>query len=446
MTNHITQNRRPKPRIELTDADLERLCEIHSGKSAHALAKRSGLPYLLVYNIVHKRVKTVSDRHYRKLFGEPPPPRRPKRVDGDRFRAMVDLWLYLNDGVTKSTLYREFYGQEHAKKPDYRIFSGQVRTVEYGLEQMMRKKFSDAGIDEEMLARWLIEMQSRPRDDRVPYEAIRPALRFLDEHLGVHPTSILNRSVSLYESGELQSVSREVGDRVEALKQKAETAIATGKPREIESVKEEITGKKAGYTLYLDIEEELQFLRRYKKRGVKHYLGRSLWIYETGGAKRIADWRTERIRRDCGRLIREIPDLQVSLLPKAQQEKRIGRFLGVLVSRAARLLSEQEGIFLEKQVLKPSYTREKYKDPSHGFTRFEMAPGRLRMKPKAFDLMVAKNCEIFRSTATYSKRWYVSDLYLKELAQKKIFTLISAKYDLMARKLGQSGPANTCMH
>jgi hypothetical protein len=38
------------------------------------------------------------------------------------------------------------------------------------------------------------------------------------------------------------------------------------------------------------------------------------------------------------------------------------------------------------------------------------------MKKKAFDLMVAKNCEMFRTVGRYDKRWYLSDLYLKELS------------------------------
>ncbi len=136
-----------KPRIELTDQDLKHLFEIHAPLSVPALARRTGLPYMQVYNIVHGRVKSISDRHYRMLFGQAPPPRNPKRVDGAAFRAMVDLWLFLNDDITRSDLSRDFYGDEHPKKPDLRIFSGQIRTVPPRLERIMRKKFSDAGVD-----------------------------------------------------------------------------------------------------------------------------------------------------------------------------------------------------------------------------------------------------------------------------------------------------------
>jgi len=57
------------------------------------------------------------------------------------------------------------------------------------------------------------------------------------------------------------------------------------------------------------------------------------------------------------------------------------------------------------------------------------------MKKKVFDLMVAKNCDIFRSVGRYTKRWCLSDLYLKELSEKEFFDLISAKYERMAKSL-----------
>jgi hypothetical protein len=50
-----------------------------------------------------------------------------------------------------------------------------------------------------------------------------------------------------------------------------------------------------------------------------------------------------------------------------------------------------------------------------------MAPGVLGMKKRAFDLMVAKNGEIFRSVGRYTRQWYLSDLYLKELSEKEFF-------------------------
>jgi hypothetical protein len=54
-------------------------------------------------------------------------------------------------------------------------------------------------------------------------------------------------------------------------------------------------------------------------------------------------------------------------------------------------------------------------------------PRVLGMRKRAFDLMVARNCEIFRSVGTYSKRWYLPDRYLNELTCKEYFELISLK-------------------
>lgn len=445
MTHPDDRKRRKKPRIKLADRELQHLGEIRSPLSVPALAKRTGLPYMLVYNIVHGRVKSISDRHYRLLFKQVPPHQEPKKVDGAAFRALVELWLFLNHEATKSGLYREFFGEDHAKKPDYRIFNGQTGTVEYRLERAMLEKFAAAGLASDQLDQWLDEMETLHQDDRVPFSRIRPTLIFLQDELGVHPTSILNQSVNRYETGLLKHVSREIYDRAKRLKQKAEKVLATGRQREIERLKEYISGGKAGYTLYLDIKEELEFLRRYAKKSAKGYLGRGVWIYETGKAKRIPDWRARRILRDCDRFIREAPELRLACLPRSRRRMLIRVLIDTLLARAAQLLSEQEGIVFEKRILKPLHTQDVYKKPNQGFTRFDMASRVLGMKKKAFDLMVAKNCEIFRSVGTYSKQWYLSDLYLNELSQKEYFDLISAKYELLARKLRRPAGIDRCL-
>ena len=59
--------------------------------------------------------------------------------------------------------------------------------------------------------------------------------------------------------------------------------------------------------------------------------------------------------------------------------------------------------------------------------------------------MVAKNCNVFREVGIYTERWYLSNLYLKELAQKQYFDLISTKYELMARDLSRSERSTACM-
>ena len=401
---------------------------------------------MLVYNVVHGRVKSVSDRHYRTLFGEPPPHRRPKKVDGGLFRRMARLWLFLNDGLTQSDLSREFFGTANPRKPDLRIFSGQTRMVDTGLEHFMRRKFAEAGVDDLLLNQWLDELADLPRRERVSYGRIQPILRYLYQHLGVHPTAILNQTVARFESGELKRVSGQIYDHALSLKRKTENALAVNEARKLERLKESISGGKTGYTLYLDIREELRFLRRYTKKSARHYLGRSVWTYETGRAKRVADWRARKILRDCDRFIRERPDLALSALPRSWRRQWVGMLIDAMVGRLAQLLSMQEGMVFEKRILAPAHARNEYANRYHGFTRFDMAPGVLGMRRKAFDLMVARHCEIFRTVGTYAQRWYLSDLYLKELSQKAYFGLISAKYELLARKSGRPRGGNACMH
>jgi len=446
MKKSDNRKRIPKPRVEITDRDIAHLFDIHATRSVGVMAKRSGLPYLLVYNIVHGRVKTVSDRHFQLLFGEHPPAREPRRVDGGTFRAMVVLWMWLNDDVSHSDLYREFYGSTAARKSDTRIFTGAVRTVPYRLERIMREKFAAAGLDDRTLIQWLDEMDTlQPVDPRVAYAHIRPKLMFLHDRLGIHPTALLHQPVDRYESGLLKRVPRPIYDRVVQLSRKAEEALATGDPRMVEKIKEDFSGKKAGYTLFVDVAEELQFLIDHGQGSAKSYLGRSLWMYRTGHAKRIPDWRAQRIRKDCDRLIRQRPDLPLRDLPRSRRPAILFPLLNLLVARTTDLLSEKEGLVFEKRVLRPLHQRNEYRNPYHGFTRFDMASSVLGMKPRAFDLMVARNCDIFRSVGRYAERWYLSDLYLRELSQNEFFELITAKYELMARSLRDGKKLGKCL-
>jgi len=446
MTNHHVKKREKKPRIELTDQDLQHFSDTILTQSVPALVKRTGLSYMLIYNIVHRRVSSISDRHYRILFEEAPPIQEPKKVDGSAFRSMVGLWLFLNDNVTKSDLYRESYGKEHTKKVDYRIFTGQTKTVKPKLERIMQKKFSDAELDQQTLERWIEELATMDHEDRIPYGQIRPILVFLQNELGVHPTHILNQSFERYETGMLKSVSRNIYETAVKLKKKTEKALESGRRLDKEKIKEEIYGGKSHYTLYAEVEAELQFLRKYAKKGAKKYLGRGTWTYEKERSKRIASWRAANIFNDCDRFIRQKPELPLSALPRSRQKMFIRILLGVLVSRTALMLSEQEGIVFEKQILMPLHSRDEYKNQYHGFTRFDMVSSALGMKRKAFDLMVAKNCEIFREVGRHDKRWYLSDLYLKELSENAFFELITVKYEMMAKEVNHSRQLNECRH
>ena len=421
-------------RVKLTESMLKLLKEKMMGTSVAETAKRTGLPYLLIYNIVHQRVRSLSTRDYRIIFGRSPPAQNQTRIDGTFFREMVALWLFLNNDATKSDLYWEFYGRGHTRRVDYRIFTGQTLSVDPDFASHMEKKFSACGIDPDTVRRWARELALGTRDEYVPYTSVRPMLTFLYDHIGIHPTTLLHQWSQRYESGNLRRVPRRIYDRVRDLKTRAEAALAADNRVEVEKIRETIYNPRPGYTLYAEVEQELAFLKKYAGRGVKRYLGRSTSMYVRGECKRLPTWRAEKIRRDCRAFIDRESHLPLHALPSAMIETRLDALVQVLTARTAELLSREEGIRLEKQILKPSRTSDEYKKKIYGFTRFDMAGKALGMRKAAFDLMVSENCEIFRKIGTYSQRWYLSDLYLKELARKQHFGLITTKYEWLTKK------------
>ena len=436
----------PKPRIPITGRELKRLFEMHGTASVPELAKRSGLPYQMVYNLVHGRLATLSNRHYLALFGRPAPRQAPLKVDGSAFRAMADLWLFLNSGATRSDLYRYLLGPARDLRIDHRIFSGKVRSVDAKIEHRMHDLFAGAGVDQHLLEQWLDEFEGVSHEKMIPYARIRPVLRFLQAQLKLHPTAVLNQSVVRYETGVLKQVSRAVFDRALSLKRQTLRALAANRSRDVDNLREAIVGPKPGYTLYVDIADDLRFLNRHTPKGAKAYLGRSPWTYEQGRARRIATWRADRIRNDCERLIRRSPSLRLADLPPLRRQAWAKRLIGALVARSAQLLSRKEGIDFEKRILKPAHSRAEYGHPRDGYTPFDMASQTLGMKRKAFDLMVAGNCEIFRTVGRFTDRWYLPDLYLQELSRKKDFGLVSAKYESMARNLNRPLRSDVCLN
>jgi hypothetical protein len=437
--------RRKPPRIKIDAKMLKRLETLYPGFSTSDLADRCGLPYGLLYNIVNNRVGSVSARHYRILFKEAPPRQANAKVDGGYFRKMVDLWLYLDGTMSKAALYANLCPQDGNKKPDYRIFSGQIDTIDARLEDAMEQKFIDCGFDRPTLQQWIREHGRLAPEGRVAYSDLKPILRYLNRVVGIHPTALLSQLVDRYESGELKTVTRSIYERAAALKQRAEVAFDHQDRQEIERIKEAVYGKKQGYIRYSTVEAELKFLQRYGRKSPKGYLGRGLHTYEKGVCKRIASWRAEKIIGDCGALIDRRPDLPLSVLPQSFQHKRVRRLQTVLLGRAAELLSREDGIALEKKILSPSLTRGEYTQYDSSFTQFDRAPSTLGMKKRAFDLMVAKHCDIFKMVGRYAKRWYLSDLYLKELSENAYFNVVTTKYERMAQTAQEAGSIDPCV-
>jgi hypothetical protein len=447
MNARHTKKIRKRPRIFLTERAIADLYMIHGTQSAAKLAKQTGLPYMQIYNIVHRRVRSVSSRNYLQLFGEPPPVQDALKVDGELFRAMVDLWLFLDGKASKADLYRDLLGKDRRATVEHRIFSGQISRVDASLEHAMLQKFSDAGVGGPLLDQWLQEFANLQHNQWVPYASIRPSLVYLEDALGIHPTSVLQQSVAKYERKFLKRVHKNTADRIQRLRDRTECVLKSGQnPRQLDKLRESVSGGRSGYTLFSEIEADLLFLCRHTGKGVKRYLGRSLWTYQNGMAKRVADWRARRIVRECDRLISEKPSLPLASLPPRRRYAQIRPLIEVMTARSAHLLSGEEGMAFEKRILRPSCTQMQYRDPQRRFIPFDMASGVLGMRRKAFDLMVASHCDIFRTVGKFSQRWYLSNLYLEELAGKRHFGLISAKYERMARDLTRQSGKTPCLN
>jgi hypothetical protein len=437
----------PTPRIVVTRKTGKNFLEdILKNQSIAEFSKTRGLSYTLIYNLAHGRIDSLSARNYRTIFREEPPPQKPERVDETYFREMVALWIFLNDNITKSDLYLEFYGEKNPKKIDYRIFNGQTRTVEARIEQIMEKKFFDSGLDRQTLKLWIKEYTQFPPEVRVSYHVIRPVLLFLKKALNVNPTLLLNQYFNRYETGNLQSVPQKIYSRVVELKERAEKALTSGRRSEIEKLREEIYGKKQGLTLYSQVEEELKFLQKYAGKKASEYLGRSISAYEKRKIKRIATRRAQAIMNDCHAFIEQHPDLPLLSIPKSCRDRWINRLLSVIKWQIITLLIHHEDLNFERHVLAPLHSGDEYKKEHNGLVLFDQASDFLGIGKKAFDLMVAKHCDLFRSVGTYINKWYLSDLYLKELSEKEFFDFLTAKYERMTKTVTCSNPVTACMN
>ncbi len=216
------------------------------------------------------------------------------------------------------------------------------------------------------------------------------------------------------------------------LRDETEKALHSGSRAEIERLREKTSGKKRGLTLYVDIQEEIEFLRTYGEKGIKRYLGRSIKNYEESRLRRVATWRAEKIRADCNELIKNNPEIPIQSIPRPHGKARLGRLISSLKSHLLYKMGERESILYEKQVLTPSFYKEgKYETETDALTRVDRAAHVLEMSKKAFDLMVAHNRDIFRRIGHYDGRWHLPTRYLQELLEKQGFDLVKEKYELL---------------
>lgn len=215
-------------RVELSEQILKNFLKRISNGKVSELANDLGLPYELVYNLVHGRINSLSVDNYKLIFGEEPPYQAVKRVDGAYFRGMVRLWLYLNNDATEADLYRELYQGKNFKKVDYRIFNGFTKTVEKKLEKVMEQNFFAQGFNKPEIIKLIKKLALIEDEERISYTEIKPILDYIEKTLAVNPTRVLNQSFTRYESGELKTVSKKIYDNALKLKKRAENALSFG--------------------------------------------------------------------------------------------------------------------------------------------------------------------------------------------------------------------------
>jgi hypothetical protein len=421
-------------RIEITEGRLKVFFEdIFKGDSVSRFSHSKGLPYSLVYNLVHGRIGSLSARDYRIIFGQDPPQEDVTRVDGANFRGMVRLWLFLHRDVTEADLYREFYAEKGNGKVDYRIFTGKTKTVDARLETLMEDKFRAQGLGRATIRDWIEELEAMDDGARVDYEKIRPLLDYLEKNLGINPSRILKQQVSRYESGELETVSKEIHSKALELKREAERALESGSRLKREKLREEIYRSREGFVLFSELEDTLRLLTKYGRKSSKRYLGRAVSTYKKEKLRRIALWRAQRIKQDWRRFIRQKPDVPLKELPPEDLKGQLHELLVILKSHLVKRLLQEGAHGYEQAVLMPSHpATEKDKTAHADLTKMDEAASVLNMDGRAFDLMVAKHSGLLRKLATHRGQWCLPAWYVQELKDRKEFDLIRAKYELLA--------------
>jgi hypothetical protein len=436
------------PRVEITEALLDRLFTGGLKGEVSDLSVHTGLPYSLIYNLVRGRIHSLSPAEYRRIFGEAPPLQEQQRVKGEYFRGMVRLWMFLNKESTEKDLYRELHlGRRSVKKADYRIFSGATKTVEARLEKAMEQKFLSQGLDRSEIIRWILDLDRSRRQERVPYEEAKPLLQFLHESLGIHPSHLLDRGIGLYEKGQLKSISRRRYDDLLMLKEKTEKALAAQSRLELERLKEGVYGGRKNLVLFSEVEEDLNFLRTWAGVSPKKYLGRSAGKYRRSLLKRVASWRAEKIRQECDRAVLKDVGIPLISLPRRHLEVKMQILGAVLKSIIFERMIADKSLEFERLVMSSTYhSNAEFESGGHGYVTLQEAANFLGMKQGAFDLLVAAHRDIFTRIMRYEAKWLIPEAYLEELSQNRGFPLVKGKYELLARRLARGRRTTPSRH
>jgi hypothetical protein len=287
-----------------------------------------------------------------------------------------------------------------------------------------------------MIQNWIQELNTQNRGKRVPYREIKPVLQFIQDAVGIHPTRLLKQSVGRYEAGNLNTVSGEVYERVLQIKKEIEQHLDSNQKIHKEKLLDRIYGNRSGFIPFYEIEEKLEFLRKYGGQYPKKYLGRGIRYYQKKRIKRIASWREAGIDKDCREIIQKKPDLRLSSLPEMFLKQEIGRLISVLKKISIQQICRNSDAGFEADILRQvALGRKPYPDPDQVLIRFDDAARYLKMKPKAFDYLVANHSSLFKKIAVRKENgWYIPDESLATLKKIAGFSLIKGKYDFLASR------------
>ena len=136
------------------------------------------------------------------------------------------------------------------------------------------------------------------------------------------------------------------------LRKRTEEAVSSGSRYRVEKLREEIYGRRKGLTLYSEVEEELEFLRKYARKSPKRYLGRSISVYKKSKLKRIASWRAGKIKDDCEDFIGQRSQFALLSIPKSHARVTVKPLVSVLRYYLVRKTIDDEYRTYERIALK----------------------------------------------------------------------------------------------
>ena len=152
----------------------------------------------------------------------------------------------------------------------------------------------------------------------------------------------------------MKTVTKKVFDDALELKKRTKSALYSGSRYELEKIREEIYGERMGFTLFSEVEKELEFLRKYGGKNPREYLGRSVSQYKKARLKRIASWRALKIKNACREFIDNHPELDLKSLPESHRKTRLKRLFIALHSYSVSKVIKDEGRKLRKSYYRAS--------------------------------------------------------------------------------------------